>query len=94
MRVYAQSERAIKGQPTEYGWDIIEVPSSSGTKMYRVDVTHGRCSCPAWVMQKGGERKLCKHLRDLGFKQLIETSDVEFTEKSSTYVGEKIKVKS
>ena len=93
MRVYAQTDRPPKAMPTANGWDIVEVPSSSGKKMYRVDVTHGRCSCPAWIMQKGGERKICKHLRDLGFKQLIEASEVNFTEKTSTYVGEKIKVK-
>jgi len=47
---------------------VVEVPSERDpSKKYRVDVSQGRCSCPAWSFQKGGVRKPCKHLRALGF---------------------------
>ena len=83
MKVHAVTDRKLKTQATPNGWDIVEVPSSSNPeKKYRVDVTLGRCSCPAWVFQKGSTRNLCKHLRALGFKQLIATSDLEFQEKA------------
>lgn len=94
MQVHAATERRVSGKATANGWDIVEVPSSSGSKMYRVDLTHGRCSCPAWVFQsnKPGEtRPICKHLRDLGFKQLIETDALNFQEKVKS-APEKVKV--
>jgi predicted nucleic acid-binding Zn finger protein len=46
---------------------VVEVPSQSNPdKMYRVDLTNGRCSCPAWTFNR--DRKPCKHLRALGYK--------------------------
>ena len=52
-------------------YTVIEVPSSSNpSKMYRVDVVNGRCSCPSWVFSRSkglGYRPVCKHLRSLGF---------------------------
>lgn len=50
---------------------VVEVRSKSNpNKNYRVDLTNGRCSCPAWIFQKGGVRKPCKHLRELGYEEL------------------------
>lgn len=50
---------------------VVEVFSKSNpNKKYRVDLTNGRCSCPSWIFQKGGVRKPCKHLRELGYEEL------------------------
>ena len=54
---------------------VILMPSDSNPKVtYTVDVTNGRCSCPAWKFQRGGSRKVCKHLQRLGFqpKEAVE----------------------
>lgn len=84
MRVYAETNKVLYTKATPNGWDIVTVHSESNPKItYTVDMTHGRCSCPAWIHQKGGERKICKHLRRLGFKQLIEASEFDFNEKSA-----------
>lgn len=95
MRQYATTHKVLFTKGTEFGWGICEVKSESNHNVtYRVDMTHGRCSCPAWIHQSGGERKICKHLRKLGFKQLIEASDgLDFKEpvKIST-TPEKVKV--
>lgn len=48
---------------------VVEVSSKSNpNKKYRVDLTNGRCSCPAWVHSKTKEP--CKHLRELGYQAL------------------------
>ena len=74
MRIYSESNTPIKGTPTPDGWDMVLVESDSKSgKYYRVDVTFGRCNCPAWTHQKG-ERKPCKHLRALGFKEVLGTN--------------------
>ncbi len=45
---------------------VVEVQSHSDpTKVYRVDLTNRRCSCPAWVYQRKRNR-VCKHLREQG----------------------------
>jgi len=50
-------------------YGVVEVPSESVSgKTYRVDVTNGRCDCPAWKFQKGHDH-LCKHLRQLGWSK-------------------------
>lgn len=47
-------------------YEVVEVPSSRNpSKVYRVDVTNARCSCPAWVFQSS-PRVPCKHLVALG----------------------------
>lgn len=67
----AQVVQHVRGMYT-----VIEVPSTSNPdKMYRVDVTNQRCSCPAWTFKRGG-RSLCKHLRGLGFTELAQTQKV------------------
>lgn len=77
-RVYAKSSffasvPNIDGKPI-----VVEVPSKSNpAKNYKVDLTHGRCSCPAWVFQKGGGRKPCKHLIELGYKEMVEPVEVK-----------------
>lgn len=77
-RVYAKSSffasvPNIDGKPI-----VVEVPSKSNPdKNYKVDLTHGRCSCPAWVFQKGGGRKPCKHLIELGYKEVSEPVEVK-----------------
>lgn len=81
MRVHSSTDgktpEGAKG--TQYGWDIVEVVSPRSGKTYRVDVTHGRCSCPAWKFQKvgpDGVRNPCKHLLALGFKRVFSTEVV------------------
>lgn len=75
MRVYAETNKVLFTKGTEHGWDIVTVRSKSNPNVtYTVDMTHGRCSCPAWKYQKGGTRKPCKHLRALGFKEVLGTN--------------------
>jgi predicted nucleic acid-binding Zn finger protein len=57
------------------GKDVIEVHSDrTPGVVYRVDLINGRCSCPAWKFQKGGARLPCKHLRGLGFLNVLPTT--------------------
>lgn len=56
-------------------YTVLEVLSSDGTKSYRVDVTNQRCSCPAWKFSGG--RRLCKHLKSLGFTELVAKAKAE-----------------
>jgi hypothetical protein len=69
MRAYARSQVEV---PTVGGKSvIIEVPSSSNpNKHYRMDITLGRCSCPAWTMNAKNGRKVCKHLKAYGFTDI------------------------
>lgn len=94
MRRYAVSDRKFPDAiPTPDGWDIVIVGSDTDPdKAYRVDVTNGRCNCPAWIYQRGGQRYPCKHLSRLGFKYLIQTGDVELKQPSKAKSGQKIKV--
>ena len=67
---------------------VIEVASKSNpNKKYRVDLTHGRCSCPAWIHQKG-DRKPCKHLRDLGYSEIFNPMDIQ--EPNKTGIKQKV----
>jgi hypothetical protein len=94
---YAATNQKIEGaKASPHGWDIVMVPSDSNpSKFYTIDITHGRCSCPAWIHQKGGQRYPCKHLQRLGFKYLIQSGDVEVSQpKSKAKVGQKVKVHS
>lgn len=78
MIKYAETNKVYYTKATPHGWDIVRTPSrSTAGKYYTVDVTNGRCSCPAWIFQKGGERKPCKHLRALGFTQVIRIADIK-----------------
>lgn len=65
-RVYA---RGIVEVPLVNGKStIIEIPSSSGKKTYKLDLSLGRCSCLGWTMHcKNGHRKPCKHLLAYGY---------------------------
>ena len=58
----------VQSANRRYG--VVTVPSSDGKRSYRVDVTNGRCDCPAWKFQKG-HAKACKHLRAMGFTDLV-----------------------
>lgn len=64
----------LKTEVARYGKDVygvFTVKSSSG-KEYRVDMTNGRCDCPAWKFSRktaDGRRPLCKHLLSLGYKE-------------------------
>lgn len=81
MKQYATTNRVLFSKPTAHGWDIVCVKSESNpAKKYIVDLTHGRCSCPAWIYQKGGERFPCKHLKRLGFTKVVTAADIEFLE--------------
>lgn len=75
MQVHATTNKVLFTKGTEHGWDVVEVRSKSNPDVkYTVDVTHGRCSCPAWKFGKvdaNGMRKPCKHLVSLGFKQVM-----------------------
>lgn len=64
------AELVVRGKQT---YAVVSVPSSSNpNKSYRVDVTNGRCDCPAWKFSKG-HTKVCKHLKALGFKERVAT---------------------
>lgn len=72
MRSYAKSSidvPSVNGKPV-----IIEIPSSNGKSTYKLDLSQGRCSCPAWVFSynKNGKtgRACCKHLLAYGFTDL------------------------
>lgn len=81
MKIYARTSQRLQGQATLSGFDILEVPSTSTSgKEYRVDITHGRCSCPAWINQSG-ERKPCKHLIALGFQFVRNDVQMELFDK-------------
>lgn len=85
MQHYAKSE--IFSSATNLDGSAIIVPvrsHSNPNKEYKVDLTHGRCSCPAWIHQKGGVRKPCKHLRSLGYSEIVEVMDVQEPVKSPT----------
>lgn len=56
------------GSPKAY--EIFEVRSESNpNKIYRVDMTNMRCSCPGWTMH--GHRKPCKHIRQIAAERGI-----------------------
>jgi len=78
MQVHATTKRQLFTKSTEHGWDIVRTPSRSAKgKFYTIDVTHGRCSCPAWIFQKGGERLPCKHLKALGFTRVVQMDEIK-----------------
>ena len=71
MRAYARSQ--VEVPPTMGKSVIIDYPSSSNpNKVYHVDLTLGRCSCPGWTMhaKSNGGRACCKHLKALGFQDI------------------------
>ncbi len=74
----AKKPKVVKVVAETLGYDVIEVVSESNPKRsYRVDVINGRCSCPAWIFQRGRIKQPCKHLRSLGFKQPTNLDDVD-----------------
>lgn len=76
MMQHASSALPLKGTPTINGWDVVEVRSDSNpAKKYRVDITFGRCDCPAWKFARAGadgRKNPCKHLQSLGFVRLVD----------------------
>lgn len=73
MRKYAESNIFSDATGPDGKAVVVEVRSKSNpNKTYRVDLTNGRCSCPAWKFIKKGttERRPCKHLRALGYVAL------------------------
>jgi len=73
---YAESD-LMGGVSNADGSDVI-IPvrsKSNPNRFYNVDLTHGRCSCPAWTHRRG-PRVPCKHLLDLGYTSLFQ-EDVE-----------------
>ena len=70
MKAYAESP-IFSNTPNPDGSPVVvEVNGSKPGRKYRVDLTNGRCSCPAWIYQKGGRRQPCKHLRALGYVEI------------------------
>lgn len=65
-----------RGNQAAYG--VFTVPSDSRPGVqYRVDITNGRCSCPAWTNARagsGGKRRLCKHLIGAGYRDTTVTA--------------------
>jgi hypothetical protein len=56
--------------PNGRPYTTIEVQSKSNpNKRYTVDLVNVRCSCPGWTMhvRPDGSRRVCQHLRDLGY---------------------------
>ena len=93
MRKYAETNKVLYTKPSAHGWDTVQVKSKSTPgKTYTVDMTFGRCSCPAWIYQRGGERAICKHLRMLGFKQVIAANEYSPLEKNGVPLQQKMKV--
>jgi hypothetical protein len=96
VRKYAATNKVLFTKPTPHGWDIVKVKSDSNpTRTYTVDMTNGRCSCPAWIFQKGGDRNPCKHLKKLGFKKLMDTTAQSINipdAPSKSQVKQKVKV--
>jgi len=77
MKQHAINTQGVEGRATENGYDTVLVPGSKPGVFYTVDVTFGRCSCPAWKFQHGTTRKPCKHLRALGFTEPVEMEVAE-----------------
>lgn len=78
MKVYAETSKVLFSHPTPNGWDTVQVQSKTNPRVfYTVDLTHGRCSCPSWVFSK--TKTPCKHLRALGFRQIM-SSDANLKE--------------
>lgn len=73
MKVDLSSSRVevVAKGPNGRPYTVVEVPSERDpSKVYRVDLVNVRCSCPGWIFSRGG-RKLCKHLRALGFSEAL-----------------------
>lgn len=63
LRNVELTARHVSRKNTAY--TLVDVPSESNpSKFYQVDVTSGRCSCPAWT--RTFPRKPCKHMKALG----------------------------
>lgn len=92
MRKYAESTIFSDAVGADGKAIVVEVRSMSNpNKMYRVDLTNGRCSCPAWIYQKGGVRKPCKHLRALGYFE-VQPMEMQVAEPKKTSKKQKIAV--
>lgn len=72
MKTYAKTNKVLFVRDSGAGYKTVEVASKTNPDVkYVVDMTNGRCSCPAWkFIKKGGERKVCKHLKALGFRDV------------------------
>lgn len=96
MKVHATTNVPYFTKATVHGWDIVKVQSDSNpNKHYTVDVTHGRCSCPAWIYSKAqnnGLKPTCKHLKRLHFRG-ISNEPIIAEPKKQVGVGVKIKEK-
>jgi len=92
MQVHATTNKVLFSKPSVFGWDTVQVKSRSNPDVsYTVDMTFGRCSCPAWKFSKAinGVRKPCKHLKALGFKIALHSEDVkEYKEQQNQTVVE------
>lgn len=92
MQVHAATKQKLRGTPTPNGWDIVEAASASNpSKKYRVDITFGRCDCPAWKFSKAGSdgrKNPCKHLTALGFVRLVDLASQPVKTKSKQTVKE------
>lgn len=63
----------VKSNTVRGSYAVFTVPSRSNpNKTYRVDMTNGRCDCPAWKFARAGadgKRAPCKHLREFGYTE-------------------------
>jgi len=79
MKVHATTNVPYFAHATPHGWDTVQVRSKSNpNKFYTVDLTHGRCSCPAWIYSRNkadGLRPTCKHLKGLHFREIMNMPD-------------------
>ena len=93
MRVYAESVVFSTATNQDGSNIVIKVPSNSKPgKFYDVDLTAGRCSCPAWVFKK--VRVPCVHLKSLGYydvQQAATIQEIKETQPSINEQGEVIK---
>lgn len=99
MKVHATTDIDLSkhAQGTANGWDVVKFPSDSTPgKFYTVDVTHGRCSCLAWIFankKNNGLKPTCKHLNRLGFKETPNEPLIAEPKKHGVGVTIKQKVK-
>lgn len=85
MSQILSTEIVQRGKAQPYA--VFTVPSTSNPdKVYRVDVTNGRCDCPGWKFKRAGadgKRAPCKHLRQFGYSENTEV--VTHSPKSTDY---------
>lgn len=94
MIQHATTNKVLFTKGTAAGYDTVQARSKTNPNVtYTVDMTNGRCSCPAWKFQKqgsDGRRNPCKHLKSFGFSRLVDFNSQPLKPVQS--VAQKVKV--